>query len=82
MTIDLDNLLGGYSQDELEQAFKLVRPASHWKDPISAKVPADTNLDLLQFAVGYYTGSLAEISKADDGQFLVEADGYYATIGA
>lgn len=76
------SLRGGYSQEELEAAFSLVRPILNWKLPISAVIPADADLELIEFAIGYFAGSPAIFSKRHDGQILVEAAGYYASVGA
>jgi hypothetical protein len=74
------NLMGGYSQAELEAAFALVAPKPNWKTPINAKLSKSTTvaeIARIKFAIMFFTGS-----EATFGYGSVKAPGYYATIGA
>jgi hypothetical protein len=73
-----------YSQQELEDAFKLIRPKGHWKDPIRCvlKKPTEETLDRVSRACSHFTGSLAEFETLPNGDVRVTAAGYYLTIGA
>ena len=85
MTIDLNTLLGGYTEDELSAAFNLVAPTPNWKTAIRATFPSITPTKkraLITFAIGFYTGSEATWSKTAGGALLVTAPGYYAACGA
>ena len=71
-----------YTDDMLNEAFKLVRPDGNWKYPIHATVPADADRALIDRAIVYYTGSIAEFSPNPDGSWTVVAEGYYNAIGS
>jgi hypothetical protein len=76
------NVYGGYSYDQLKAAFALVRPASDWKLPIDAIVPAETDTMAVHAAVEFFTGGQAEIVSRPNGTMRVTAPGYYACIGS
>lgn len=77
----LQNLRGGYRQEELEAAFAMVQPADNWKNPIDAIVPDGADLALIEFAIGFFAGGGAVIRPVAGG-FRVQAPGYYVMIGA
>lgn len=76
------HLTFGYDRSELEAAFELVKPAIHWKMPIDAIVPADTDLGKLEKAVIFFCGCNMASKTMPDGSIHVTAPGYFATIGA
>ena len=79
----------GYTQKELEEAFRLVCNKSNWKDPTSTKI-SKKNLDkyrkVIEAAVPYFTGSCAEFVYSEDSigrkTYWCEFDGYYMCIGS
>jgi hypothetical protein len=64
----------------LEEHFKLVRPELHWKSPIEAVVPAGADLNCLESAIIYFTGSSGEFIKRGNST-LVIALGYWSSQG-
>jgi hypothetical protein len=80
----MSDLYGGFTRDELDAAFARVRPAGNWKGRINALLPATTSereLDAVQAAVTFFTGSVATVLHARGG-WRVRAAGYYAAVGA
>jgi hypothetical protein len=74
------NMMGGYTQAELEAAFALVAPKPNWKMPIDAKLSKSTTvaeIAKIKFAIMFFTGS-----EATFGYGSVKAPGYYAAVGA
>lgn len=68
---------GGFSPAELDEAFDVVKDAAHWKNPIDAIVPRSM-VAVLQHAIPYYTGTLAEFFDTEDAEKVqVKADGYF-----
>jgi hypothetical protein len=85
MAFDPATLLGGYTQPELDAAFSLVANTENWKYPIDATLPSITSIEkrkLIVFAVMFFTGSTATLSKTSGGKIRVTAPGYYAALGA
>lgn len=79
------DLMGGYTDKELNDAFNLVANKENWKLPISATLPSITSASkrkLIAFAVTFYTGSVATFGKTASGKLLITAPGYYAAVGA
>lgn len=81
--------MNNYEQEQakLSAAFDLVKPKSHWKAPISAKVPADADLDLIHKAIIHFTGSVPCITPVLNKQskvrwYRIRAEGYWAAIGS
>jgi hypothetical protein len=72
------------TQEELEEAFNLVKNNKHWKNPINKTIkdPGREMQGLIVEAVAHYTGSFPEISTLPGGKINVRAAGYYSTIGA
>jgi hypothetical protein len=67
----------GYSHAVLESHFNLIRPELHWKAPIEAQVPPGTDLNCVEAAIIYFTGSSGEFVKKG-GATVVVAPGYWA----
>ncbi len=76
------DLYGGYTREQLTEAFDLVQPPDNWKNPIDASVPVGTDLKVLDAAVTFFTGSTTEFFPQPDGSTRVIAEGYYASIGS
>lgn len=70
------------TQEELEAAFGLVEPATHWKDRIDAVVDGSTDLAVLSRAVVHFTGSVPRFETLGDGRIRVRAAGYWEAVGA
>jgi len=68
----------GYAHEVLESHFNMVRPELHWKAPIEAEVPAGTDLNCIESAIIYFTGSSGEFIR-QNGKTIVVAPGYWAT---
>jgi len=78
----IKRILGGYTQEQLEVAFRVVQNPEHWKNPVRAIIPA-TQLEVTKAAIIHFTGSTAVVTPCPNGtQVQVEAAGYYAAIGA
>jgi hypothetical protein len=75
-------VFGGYTEDQLREAFRLVKDKENWKLPVDAVVPGGANRDAISAAVAFYTGSSAEFVKTGKGRYRVLAAGYYACIGS
>jgi hypothetical protein len=76
---------GGFTREELEAAFALVRHPENWKLPIDATLQEDPSLlriDAIRAAVPFFTGSVASVTQAKGGKVRVRARGYYAAVGA
>lgn len=79
---------GDLRADKLETAFQLVQPATHWKDPIDARVGTDTmsvaNLRLVDIveSIEFHTATLPRVSvlgfdpKGKGLIYSFKADGY------
>jgi hypothetical protein len=78
----LDAMRGGYTSEQLKEAFELVQPKPHWKAEIQATVPSDTDMKLLDTAIIYYTGAGISYQERRTDGIYVEAPGYWAIIGA
>ena len=70
---------GGFTIEQLEQAFDSVKDKEHWKNPIDAVVEADQR-DVLSRAIPWYTGTEAEFHEinGDGSKLRVTAPGYFA----
>ena len=57
---------GKYTQQELEDAFKMVQPKSHWKDPINAVIV--TKYEPVVFeAVIHFTATVPHFKQNKNG---------------
>ena len=77
------------TRGELAALFSLVEDKVSWKNPIDATVRESDlerlggNLELLEIAVIFFTGSMLFRSVKDEpGVWRVQAIGYYESIGA
>jgi hypothetical protein len=68
---------GGYTVDELRDAFRKVANNEYWKYDVDAVVPDDLK-DVLQYAVPWNTGGPVEIVDLGDGTIHVTAPGYFS----
>lgn len=72
----------GYTQAELDAAFKEIQNAEHWKNPIDAWIHPN-RFDICNEACIYFTGSgLTRRARRGNHCVRVTAPGYYQTIGA
>jgi hypothetical protein len=67
----------GYTHAELESHFNLIRPALNWKAPIEAVVPPNADLNGIESAIIYFTGSSGEFIKRGNAVVVI-APGYWA----
>ena len=71
-----------YTFEQIEEAFGLIQPASHWKDPIDCWIHP-SKFNICKEACMFFTGSiLKQVQSMGDGAIRVKADGYYLTCGA
>ena len=70
----------GYSHEQLEAQFNLIKSDLHWKTPIELELPPHADLQRIAAAIMYFTGSSGEMIKDGDKTFVV-APGYWATVG-
>ena len=72
-----------FTYDQLRSAFETVQDEDHWKNPISAVIPAGQHR-LTAAAIEFFAGGGSRVrSIADrDDLFFIEAPGYYNVIGA
>lgn len=75
-------VFGGYTHDQLSDAFDSVADKGNWKLAIDAIVGSDADRRMIADAVIYFAGSIADFEELEDGTFRVTADGYYASVGA
>ena len=66
----------GYTEAELQEAFKAVR-GPDWRDPINALIVAD-DLAVTQAAIVFYTATQPAAYQFLEGYYLVTATGYRA----
>lgn len=76
-----EKVFGGYTDNELREAFALVKNRENWKLAIDAVVPADADMGRIDAAVAYFTGGCITQQKVPGG-WRVTAAGYYACIGS
>jgi hypothetical protein len=74
-------VFGSYTEDQLREAFNLVKNPENWKERIDKVVPADADLHLIDCAVTFYTGGSIEYQPVTGGH-RVTSGGYYANIGS
>lgn len=69
---------GGFTGEEISDAFDLVKDAEHWKNPIDAIIPAGKQA-VVERAIPWYTGTEAAFEECDRAGYLrVTAPGYFA----
>lgn len=80
------------TRGQLNDAFKLVQPKDHWKNPINVvlALTADER-EMVREAIVFFTGSVARFEtvafdadrqRPNRFTYRVTAAGYFATIGA
>lgn len=64
--------------------FHMVEPRDNWKSPIDAVVYIwdDRTLAALEYAITFFTGSVATVERLGSHHYRISAAGYYAAIGA
>lgn len=72
---------GGYTQDQLKNAFTMVENRDNWKHPIDAEIP-EIDRHIVATAIEFFAGGKAKFTAAGEGRLRVKAPGYYALIGA
>jgi len=71
----------GYKIGDLRKAFEKVQNPEHWKMPIQAGCDV-ADRDITAKAIVFFTGSVARFTHLHGRTWLVEAEGYYAAVGA
>ena len=78
-----------FTRRELTEAFALIQPKGHWKNPIDAEchtgvMPTMSAREVaaVHQAVIFFTGSVPEITHLGNFRCRVTAAGYFAAIGA
>jgi len=66
-----------YTEAELETAFKLIEPHTHWKDPIDTMIRVE-DFDRARAACQFYTATTLKIVCGHGCLLRVKADGYRA----
>lgn len=71
--------LGGFTPDQLNDAFTAVQDKDHWKNPIDAVVDR-SQIEVLTRSIPYHTGTFASFEDVEGQPFKVRvtADGYFA----
>lgn len=73
----LEKGMGGYSTEELREAFSKVSDKTHWKNDVDAVVPASMKA-ILEFAIPFHTGGgQVTFEDLEDGTLRVRAPGYW-----
>lgn len=79
----LEKVFAGYTQQELQDVFNLVKNRTHWKRRINKTlVLTGEQQRLVSAAISYFCGSPSEFQQLPNGKVRVTAPGYYACIGA
>lgn len=74
----LDAARRGYTDEQMQEAFDLVKDADHWKNPID-RIVDRKHVDVLDVAITWYTGMPAFFEDVDDpAKVRVTCDGYFA----
>lgn len=70
---------GGFTIEQLQDAFDTVKDREHWKNPIDAVIDAGQR-EVLSRAIPWYTGTEAEFHaiEGDPCKLRVTAPGYFA----
>jgi hypothetical protein len=77
----VDTLYGGYTHEQLHESFNLVTAdMEDWKMPIDVVLPAGTDTRLVDYAITYFTGSVATIIHEESGNVRIAAEGYYMSM--
>lgn len=75
----IDDSLGGFTIEQLHEAFGAVQDKEHWKNPIDAVVARD-RVEVLTRAIPFMTGTFADFDDVGcaPGMIRVTAPGYFA----
>ena len=71
-----------FTDEELHDAFDLVKNRNNWKMPIRGRVIPEDKVDAVVEAISYFCGSPSEVYPHKPGFVKVYAAGYYACIGS
>lgn len=79
MSLNSNDLLGGYTHEELGIAFKRVENTQHWKGPIDALIdePDDREVAKILFAIEFFTATEGRATRTPSGFVLITAPGYW-----
>ena len=84
-SFDADFTHFGQTEADLRLALAAVKDETNWKLPVEAHFPnglTDDEQALVEDALVFYTGSIAEFHTHPSGHVVVAAAGYYMAIGA
>lgn len=73
----LKESMGGYTSEQLREAFRKVADSEHWKNDVDAVVPSSMR-DILERAIPFHTGGAAVFEDLGGGRMRVRAPGYWA----
>lgn len=74
----------GFTREQLDAAFNLIKPEKGWKFPIDAQISRETDAETLvaiNASIDFYVGGQAKFIVHAD-YIRVTAPGYYNLIGA
>ncbi len=72
----------GYTRQDLNEAFNVVKNPQNYKKRIDAYCHAE-QVDVVDVAVSFFTGSAATFYRVGNTEFYhVTAPGYYVAVGA
>ena len=74
----MESLMGGYDEDALQAAFNKVKDQEDWKAAIDKTVEVDgrEEVELICFAVNFYTGTPCDACDEPEGKATFKAIGY------
>jgi hypothetical protein len=75
----LDDAMGGYTRDQLWEAFGRVKNKTDWKDVIDCivEIADDEDRDLIHKAVTFFTATVPAFKHLGGRKYRVTADGYH-----
>ena len=77
----IEDSMGGFTQEQLQDGFRKVANPSNWKMPIDAEIdPKDR--DVVARAVPFMTGGDVHFEELPSGRLRVTGPGYYNSVGA
>jgi len=66
-----------YTQEQLDRAFDMVIPSTHWKDKINAVISQPFDQNLIKEAVIHFTATVPTFTELKNGTVRVKALGYW-----
>ena len=74
----MKTIMGGYTEEQLQDAFNKVKNPDDWKAPIKATVEVEgpEEVELICFAVNFYTATPCDACDEPDGKATFTAPGY------